>query len=230
MVHLKIEILILNFIVILNLLSYQIYRYSNLGISRVSYFNHFSATIALFVSTIALIVLIIFMVKNGRFSEFRIKDHLKNLFSSPYQIWNRLRNLFIKDEVRIIIAIFFLTLIATTYVSYFPISESDEKSIEWIKANTSPDEYVLADSLKINFWTLRRSPFAEISKDRTFIGELTGEMFIEACYEYDIRFVVDTGRLFGELDTYDVFLDFLAENYVPILEGHTIYVRTTSLK
>ena len=102
--------------------------------------------------------------------------------------------------------------------------------MDWIKANTSPNEYVLADSLKINFWTLRRSPFAEISKDRTFIGELTGEMFIEACYEYEIRYVVDTGRLFGELDTYDVFLEFLAENYVPIFEGHIIYVRTTSLK
>jgi 4-amino-4-deoxy-L-arabinose transferase-like glycosyltransferase len=227
---LKIEILILNFIIILNLLSYKIYRYSNLDISKASYFNHFSATIALFVTSIALIVLIIFIIKERQLSEFKIKAHVKNLFSSPYQIWKRLRSLVIKDEVRIVIAILFIALIATTYVSYFPISESDKKSMDWIKANASPDEYVLADSLKINFWTLRRSPFAEISKDRTFIGELTGEMFIDACYEYDIRYVVDTGRLFGELDTYDVFLEFLAENYVPILEGHTIYVRTTSLK
>ena len=80
----------------------------------------------------------------------------------------------------------------------------------------------LLNNLKINFRAKRRSPYAEISGWRTRFEELTGEMFIEACYEYDIRVVVNTERLFAKHDTYNVFLAFLEENYVLIIEGYIL--------
>ncbi|WP_287584826.1 glycosyltransferase family 39 protein, partial [Candidatus Borrarchaeum sp.] len=226
----KTELIILNGIIVLNLLFYKIYRYFNLYIPRATYFSHVAAQIALVATSIALIAFIVMLIKEGHYSDGRINDQVKNALSFPYQIWKRLRNIFDQDGIKAIIAVLFIVLIATTYISYFPRSESEKKTVEWIKANTSPDDYVLVDNLKINFWSLRRSPFAEVSIDRTLLGELTGEMFIEACYAFDVRVVVVTGRLFGEYETYDVFLEFLENNYVPITEGYTIYVRIYSLQ
>ncbi|MFB0544277.1 MAG: ArnT family glycosyltransferase [Asgard group archaeon] len=139
------------------------------------------------------------------------------------------KDIFNQDVAKIVLAASLIVLIAITNVSYPPLSEKDKKAIEWVKENTSPDDYVISDNLKINFWAERRSPFAEVSKDRTHLGKLTGEMFIEACYDFDIKVVVNTGRLFGEYGTYDVFLAFLYENYNPIQEGYIIYVRTSPL-
>jgi len=120
-------------------------------------------------------------------------------------------------------------MIAITNISYPRLDEQNKETIDWLRANTTADEYVLTDNLKINFRAERRSPFTEISIDRTNLGQLDGEMFIEACYEYDIRVIVSTGRLFGRYEEFDVFLEFLDENYDEIQVGHTIYLRTTAL-
>jgi len=221
--------MMLNFVVILNLFLYKIYRYSNFNVVRVAYFDHYLSKVALTATLIALIALFAILIKEKQFSEFRINDHVKIAFSSPYQILKSLKSILNKDISKLVVASALILIIATTGVSYPSFSESEKKTIEWIEANTAPDDYVLADDLKINFRAKRRSPFAEISIDRTLIGELTGEMFIEACYEYDIRVVVNTERLFGNYDTYNVFLEFLEDNYVPINEGYTIYIRTAPL-
>jgi hypothetical protein len=131
---------------------------------------------------------------------------------------------------KIALASCLIVLIATTNVSYPALSETEKKTIEWVKANTSHDEYILSDDLNINFRAKRRSPFAEISQDLTELGRLTGERYIEACYEFDVRVVVNTGRLFEKYETYKIFLVFLEANYVPIEEGYTIYARTTPLQ
>jgi len=221
--------MMLNFVVILNLFLYKIFRYSNFNVVRVAYFDHYLSKVALTATLIALIALFAILIKEKQFSEFRINDHVKIAFSSPYQILKSLKSILNKDISKLVVASALILIIATTGVSYPSFSESEKKTIEWIEANTAPDDYVLADDLKINFRAKRRSPFAEISIDRTLIGELTGEMFIEACYEYDIRVVVNTERLFGNYDTYNVFLEFLEDNYVPINEGYTIYIRTAPL-
>jgi len=226
----KTELIILNGIIVLNLFIYKIYRYLNLYIPRATYFSHVSAQIALVATSVALITFIIILIKEARFIDVGINDQVKKTISLPYQILKRLKSIFDGDGVRFTVAVLFIVLIATTYVSYFPRSGKDIKAMDWVKANTSPDDYVLADDLTINFWTLRRSPFAEISKDLTELGKHTGEVFIEACYEYDVRVVVDTGRLFGKYETYDVFLEFLENNYVQIKEGYLIYVRTDPLQ
>ncbi|WP_287588053.1 glycosyltransferase family 39 protein, partial [Candidatus Borrarchaeum sp.] len=222
--------LIPNFIVILNLLLYKIYRYSNSNVAGFAYFEHYLAKVALAATLITLIAFIVILTKEKQITELKISDRAKKLLSSPYQVLKGLKNVLNKDVTKLVLASALIVIIATTGVSYPSLSESDKKTIEWIKANTSPDDYVLADDLKINFRAKRRSPFAEISTPRTRFGELTGEMFIEACYEFDIRVVVKTRRLFDSFDTYDVFLEFLEINYVPIKEGHIIYVRTTPLK
>jgi hypothetical protein len=222
--------LIVNLVVILNLFLYKIYRYSNLNIVRVAYFDHYLSKVALAATLIALIAFIAILIKEKQLTEFRIKGLVKNTFSSPIQILKGLKNILNKDVTKLVVVSALIFIIATTGVSYPSLSENDKKTIEWIEANTSPDDYVLADDLKINFRAKRRSPFAEVSIDRTLLGELTGEMFIEACYEFDVRVVVSTERLFGNYDTYDVFLEFLEENYVQIHEGYTIYVRMASLQ
>jgi len=221
--------IIFNFVVIINLFLYKIFRYSNLNIVRVAYFNHYLSKVAFAVTLIALIVLIAILIKEKQFTELRINDQVKNAFSSPFQILKGLKSILNKDVTKLVVVSALIVIIATTGVSYPSLSENDKKTIEWIEANTAPEDYVLADDLKINFRAKRRSPFAEISIDRTLLGELTGEMFIEACYEYNVRVVVNTGRLFGNYDTYNVFLEFLEDNYVPINEGYTIYIRTAPL-
>jgi hypothetical protein len=226
---LNLKSIILSFAVIINLFLYKIYRYSNPGIARIAYFDHFLSFVAFISTLVALISIIAILMKEKQFIEFRIETFIKNAVSSPYQIIKGLKSIFNNNLTKLVMASTILVLIATTGVSYPSSSEKDILAIEWIKTNTSPDDYILADDLKINFRAKRRSPFAEISKDRTELGELTGEMFIEACYEYDIRYVVDTGRLFGYYDTYEVFLDFLKDNYVKIKEGYAIYIRTTPL-
>ncbi|MHA2239412.1 MAG: hypothetical protein ACXAB2_13780, partial [Candidatus Hodarchaeales archaeon] len=141
-----------------------------------------------------------------------------------------LRAIFNYNGVKLALVVFFILLITVSNLTYPRLSANDKKAIDWVKANTSPDEYVLADNLKINFRSKRRTAFAEISRERTNIGELTGEMFIQACYDFDVSVVVNTEFLFGKDDTYDVFLEFLEANYVPIIEGHIIYVRTIPLQ
>jgi hypothetical protein len=180
---------------------------------------------------IALILFIVHLIRAGQFNGFVIKNSVKRIISSPSQILKDLRAVLNHDGVKIGLVLFFIILIAVTDVTYYPrLSAKDKNAIDWVKANTSPDDYILADNLKINLRAKRRSPFAEISDHRTRVGELTGEMFIEACYEYNIRVVVKTRELFDRYETYDIFLEFLEANYVPIKEGHIIYVRTSSLE
>jgi hypothetical protein len=179
---------------------------------------------------IALTVLIVFLIKEGQFDGLKIRNLAKNVTTSPYQILKDLRDVLNHDGVKIGLVVFFVLLITVTNVTYPRLSAKDKKAIDWLKANTSPDEYVLADNLKINFRSKRRSPFAEISRERTDIGELTGEMFIQACYDFDIRVVVNTEFLFGKDDTYNVFIEFLEANYISIIEGYTIYVRKSPLQ
>ena len=219
----------LNSIVVLNLLLYKIYRHFYLTEYKVGFFSQVLGQIAIVVTLIFVVAFIVILTKEGQFSEIRISSPIRNVFSSSSQILNHLKRILNHNLVKFVLASALIVLIATTGVSYPVLSERDKKAIDWIKANTSPDDYILTDDLKINFRATRRSPFAEISKDLTDLGELTGEMFIEACYEYDIRVVVNAGRMFAYRDTYNVFLEFLEENYVPIKEGHTIYVRTTPL-
>jgi len=139
------------------------------------------------------------------------------------------KDIFNKDTAKIVLAASLIVLIAITNVSYPRLSETDREAIDWVKENTSPDDYVISDNLIINFWAERKSPFAEVSKDRTHLGELTGEMFIESCYDFDVKFVVKTGRLFGAYGTYDVFLAFLDDYYNTTQAGYTIYYRTSPL-
>ncbi|MEX2721735.1 MAG: ArnT family glycosyltransferase [Candidatus Wukongarchaeota archaeon] len=139
------------------------------------------------------------------------------------------KNFFNQETAKIVLAASLIVLIAITNVSYPRLSETDREAIDWVKENTSPEDYVISDNLIINFWAERRSPFAEVSKDRTHLGELTGKMFIEACYEYDVKVVVKTGRLFGEYETYNIFLAFLNENYNTTQAGYIIYFRTSQL-
>lgn len=222
--------MILNAAVIINLFLYKLYRYSNFNAAKLAYFEHYLAKIALTATLISLIAIIVILIKEKQFTKLKINDHVKNAFSSPYQILKGLKIILNKDVSRLIVVSAFIVIIATTGVSYPNPSESEKKTLKWIEDNTSSDDYILSDDLKINFRAKRRSPFAEISIDRTDLGELTGDMFIDACYEFDVRVVVNTGRLFGTYDTYNVFLEFLEEKYVPINEGYTIYVRTTSLQ
>jgi hypothetical protein len=219
-----------NFIIVANLLFYKVYRHYNLHAARMAYFDHYLATLALVTTLIGLAALTVILIIDRRFNEVLTNKQPKNSKFFFYQFFKSLRNIFSKDGLKTIIVISLTFLIATTYFSYFPISEKDQTTIDWIKANTSPDEYILSDDMKINFWAKRRSPFAEISKDRTDLGELTGEMFIEACYDFDIRVIVNTGRMFDYRDTYIVFLEFLEANYAQLEIGHTIYVRTTPLQ
>ncbi|MFX1520758.1 MAG: glycosyltransferase family 39 protein [Promethearchaeota archaeon] len=222
--------MILNAAVIINLFLYKLYRYLNFNAAKLAYFEHYLAKIALTATLISLIAIIVILIKEKQFTKLKINDHVKNAFSSPYQILKGLKIILNKDVSRLIVVSAFIVIIATTGVSYPNPSESEKKTLKWIEDNTSSDDYILSDDLKINFRAKRRSPFAEISIDRTDLGELTGDMFIDACYEFDVRVVVNTGRLFGTYDTYNVFLEFLEEKYVPINEGYTIYVRTTSLQ
>jgi len=140
----------------------------------------------------------------------------------------KFNKLFIWEISKVVLAIILLIPIVTS-VSYSRLSERNDQTINWLEDNTSSDEYILTDNLNINFLAERRSPFAEISIDRTRLGQLNGEMFIEACYEFDVRVVVFTGRLFGRYKEYDVFLDFIFENYEVIHKGFFIYWRSSPL-
>ena len=224
------KLLTVNFIIVANLLFYKVYRHFNLDMARIAYLNHYLSQVALVITLIGLAALTIILIIDEGFNELATNSKPKNSKYFLSQIFKSLKNTFSRDGIKIIIVISLTFLIATTYFSYFPISEKDQNTISWIKANTSPDEYILSDDMKINFWAKRRSPFAEISKDRTDLGELTGEMFIQACYDFDIRVIVNAGRMFDYRDTYIVFLDFLEANYAQIEVGHTIYVRTTPLQ
>lgn len=242
------KLAILIFSVIVNVLLFPIYRFLTQGMVLRHYFTQGMGQAALLLFLFTLIALILIVIIEGQFAEVGIYYQVKKAVSFPYQMLKlsvlknllnltRLRsttlkclNSILNRNVAKALAASLIVLIALTNVSYPPPSETDRKTIDWIKANTSPDDYILADNLNINFRAVRRSPFAEISYDRTKQGKLTGEMFIEACYEYDIQVVVNTGRLFGNYDTFNVFLEFLKENYVQIEVGHTIYVRTTSLQ
>jgi 4-amino-4-deoxy-L-arabinose transferase-like glycosyltransferase len=224
------KLVTVNFIIVANLLFYKVYRHFNLHTARMAYFDHYLSQLALICSFIGLAALTVIIIIDRRFNEEASKKQPKNFNFFLNQSFKSLRNIFSRDGIKIIIVISLTFLIATTYFSYFPISEKDKTTIDWIKANTSPDEYILSDDMKINFWAKRRSPFAEISKDRTDLGELTGEMFIEACYDFDVKVIVNTGRMFDYRDTYIVFLEFLEANYAQIELGHTIYVRTISLQ
>lgn len=224
------KLVTVNLIIVANLLFYKVYRHFNLYAARIAYLDHYLSQLALVTTFIGLAALTVILIVDRRFNEVATNNQPKNSKSFLYQFFKSLRNIFSRDGIKIIIVISLMFLIATTYFSYFPISEKDQTTIDWIKTNTSPDEYILSDDMKLNFWAKRRSPFAEISKDRTDLGELTGEMFIEACYEFDIKVVVNAGRMFDYRDTYLVFLDFLEANYAQIKVGHTIYVRTTSLQ
>lgn len=221
---------ILVFLVIANLLLYKIYRYLNLGIARIMYFNHALGIIAITLSMFSLIALFVLIIKERQFTGVNLNvNEIRNFFL-PHQIFNRIRAILSQNSTKIVLVSAFLILIATTNVSYPPLAGRDKQVIDWIKTNTSPNEYIIVDDLKINFRAKRRSPFAEISKDRTDLGELTGEMFIEACYDFDVRVIVNAGRMFDYRDTYIVFLDFLEANYAKIEVGHTIYVRTSPLQ
>ncbi len=224
------KLVTVNFIIVANLLFYKVYRHYNLDAARMAYLDHYLATLALITTFIGLAVLTVIIIVDRRFNEVATNNQPKNSKLFHYQFFRSLKNIFSQDGIKTIIVISLMFLIATTYFSYFPISEQDQTTIDWVKANTSPDEYILSDDMKINFWAKRRSPFAEISKDRTDLGELTGEMFIEACYNFDIKVIVNAGRMFDYRDTYIVFLEFLEANYAQIEVGHTIYVRTTPLQ
>ncbi len=195
-----------------------------------SYSSYYLILLILAAFLTFLIIFTVFLVKEGQFEGFKLSDSVKDAFSSHHQFLKTLRGIFNNGEVKFALVVFFILLITVTNLTYPRLNAKDRKAIDWVKANTSPDEYVLADHLKINFGSKRRSAFAEISRERTRIGELTGEMFIEACYDFDVRVVVNIGFLFGKDDTYDVFLEFLEANYVPIIEGHLIYVRTSPLQ
>ncbi len=224
------KLVTVNFIIVANLLFYKVYRHYNLDAARMAYLDHYLATLALITTFIGLAALTVIIIIDRKSNEVATNNQPKNYKFFFYQFFKSLRNTFSQDGIKIIIVISLMFLIATTYFSYFPISEQDQTTIDWVKANTSPDEYILSDDMKINFWAKRRSPFAEISKDRTDLGELTGEMFIEACYNFDIKVIVNAGRMFDYRDTYIVFLEFLEANYAQIEVGHTIYVRTTPLQ
>jgi len=144
--------------------------------------------------------------------------------SVPKSFRFRRTTLFTKETAKVVLVISLIIFVSLTTVSYPSLKESDKLAIEWLKSNTQADEYILSDNLNLNFHAERRSPFAEISIDRTRLGQLNGEMFIETCYEFDIQVVVSTGRLFEEYGTYEVFLEFLDENYRAIHVGHTIYL------
>jgi hypothetical protein len=182
---------------------------------------------AFFITSIIFVVL---LKKEGQFDELKITDSIKDIFSSRYKILKSLRSIFSYNWVKFSLVVFFVLLITVSNLTYPRLSVKDKKAIDWVKENTSPDEYVLADNLKINFRAKRRTAFAEISRERTHIGELTGEMFIQACYDFDVRVVVNTEFLFGKDDTYDVFLEFLEDNYIKIIEGHIIYARSSPLQ
>ena len=101
--------------------------------------------------------------------------------------------------------------------------------LTWIKANTDPNEYILSDDTNINTMAERRGPFAEVSIDRADLGALPVDLMIQSMYDYQIRVVVATGRLFGKTDAYQPLMDFLEANYTEIDVGITIYLRDSPL-
>ncbi len=222
-------LIILNFTIFIRFYHPRFY-FPVLSLPFYSYPSYYLILLTLAALLIALTVFIVLLIKDGQFDGLRITDSVKEVFSSRHQMLRSLRGLFNYNGVKLGLVVFFILLITVSNLTYPRLSEKDKKAIDWVKANTSPDEYVLADNLKINFRAKRRTAFAEISRERTHIGDLTGEMFVQACYDFDVRVVVNTGFLFGQDDTYDVFLEFLEANYVPIIEGHIIYVRISHLK
>jgi len=113
-----------------------------------------------------------------------------------------------------------------------PVSAMDEApklAVEWLQDNTAPDEYVLSDHCVINIMAVRRGPFAEVSVDRTRVGQLDSDMLIQAVLQYKIRVIVVSGRAFGKFDFYDPFMDFVEENFTPIMAGYIIYTREVPL-
>ncbi len=221
--------IILNFTIFIRFYRPRFY-FPVLSLPFYSYSSYYWIQLTFVAFFIALCVFIVFLIKEGQFDGLKITDSVKDIFSSRHQIFKSLRGILSYDGVKLALVVFFVVLITVCNVTYPRLSAKDRKAIDWVKVNTSPDEYILADNLKINFRSGRRSAFAEISRERTHIGELTGEMFIQACYDFDVRVVVNTGFLFGKDDTYDVFIEFLEDNYAQIEVGHTIYVRATSLQ
>jgi hypothetical protein len=125
--------IIVNFVVIMNLFLYKIFRYSNLNIVRIAYFDHFLSKMAFAVTLIALIVLIAILIKEKQFTELGINDQVKNVFSSPFQILKGLKTILNKDVTKLVVASALIFIIATTGVSYPSLSESDKRTIEWIR-------------------------------------------------------------------------------------------------
>ena len=110
-----------------------------------------------------------------------------------------------------------------------PMDNDITEVVTWIKANTDPDEYILSDDTNINTMAERRGPFAEVSIDRADLGALPVDLMIQSMYDYQIRVVVATGRLFGKIDAYQPLMDFLEANYTEIDMGITIYLRDSPL-
>jgi hypothetical protein len=192
-------LIILNFTIFIRFYRPRFY-FPVLSLPFYSYPSFYLILLTLAALLIALTVFIVLLIKEGQFDGLKITDSVKDVFSSRHQILRNLRAIFTYNGVKLALVVFFILLITVSNLTYPRLSAKDKKAIDWVKANTSPDEYVLADNLKINFRSKRRSPFAEISRERTHIGELTGEM------------------------------EFLEANYVPIIEGHIIYVRIGQLK
>lgn len=143
--------------------------------------------------------------------------------------WNRAGVLKVLGLILIIIYIIYLIFLCPTHVRPYYERDQGIKTVEWLKANTNPDEYILTDITNINIEALRRGPFAEISIDRMYLGDLTSEMLIQSLYDYDIRVVVVTKRQFGRYEEYDEFMEFLEANYTELEVGYWIYVRDTPL-
>ena len=221
-------LIILNFTIFIRFYHPRFY-FPVLSLPFYSYPFYYWILLTLAAFFISLTIFIVLLKKEGQFDKLKIMNSIKDLSYSRNQAIRSLKRIFNHDGVTFALVVFFVLLITVSNLTYPRLSEKDKKAIDWVKENTSPDEYVLADNLKINFRSKRRTAFAEISRERTHIGELTGEMFIQACYDFDVRVVVNTGFLFGKDDTYNVFLEFLDANYVQIIEGHIIYVRISQL-
>ena len=110
-----------------------------------------------------------------------------------------------------------------------PMDEDVIVAVEWVKVTIAPDEYILCDDTNINIMSQRRGPFAELSIDRTELGNLDSDMLIQSLYDYNIRAVVVTGRLFGRYSTFNDFMGFVWWYYTKIEVGLTIYVRDSPL-
>ncbi len=123
-------------------------------------------------------------------------------------------------------------IINIAFVSPYNLNPMDDditEAVTWIKANTDPNEYILSDDTNINTMAERRGPFAEVSIDRVDLGALPVDLMIQSLYDYQIRVVVATGRLFGKTDAYQPLMDFLEANYTEIDVGITIYLRDSPL-